>query len=47
MQSRSGWGVDHIGSERDGEEVTYPLEGGWELQDRGLYEISSSNNFRG
>jgi len=38
MQSRSGWGVDHIGSERDGEEVTYTLEGGWELQDGGLYE---------
>ena len=38
MQNRSGWGVGHIGSEKDGEEVTDPLEGGWELQDRGLYE---------
>lgn len=38
MQSRSGWGVGDIGSEKDGEDVTCPLEGGWELQDRGLHE---------
>jgi hypothetical protein len=38
MQSRSGWGVGHIGSEKDGEEITYPLEGQLELQDRGLCE---------
>jgi hypothetical protein len=38
MQSRRGWGVGHIGSEKDGEEFTYPLKGEWELQDWGLYE---------
>jgi hypothetical protein len=41
-QSRSGRGVDHIGSEKDGQELTCLLEGGWELQGRGPYEWAAA-----